>query len=85
MNHFFNVDIAAKYGMAEAVILEHMYFWLEKNRANDRNFFEGRYWTYNSVKALSVIFPYLTPKKIRSALLKLEKEGLVSCKFLQNI
>ena len=37
MNHSFNVEVAVEYGMAEAVILEYMYFWCQKNEANRKN------------------------------------------------
>lgn len=34
MNHSFDKDIAAAFGLAEAIILNHMQFWIEKNEAN---------------------------------------------------
>lgn len=77
MQHSFDIEIAAKYGVEAAVILNHLQFWIRKNQANHQHFHDGLYWTYNSVKALSDLFPYLTPWKIRSALEKLEKEGLI--------
>ena len=77
MNHSFNTDIAAIYGMPCAVILEHIWFWTCKNEANGKHFHDGLYWTYNSVKAFSKLFPYLTAKQIRTALEKLRAEGLV--------
>ena len=77
MEHHFNCEIAVKYGMAEAVILNHFEYWIEKNKANERNFYDGSYWTYNSVKAFKEIFPYLTEKKISSAIAKLKDEGII--------
>ncbi|MDE2518988.1 MAG: hypothetical protein O0W93_06205 [Methanocorpusculum sp.] len=77
MNHSFNVEVAVEYGMAEAVILEYMYFWCQKNEANRKNMKDGLAWTYNSIKALSELFPYLTEKKIISAIKHLEDEGLL--------
>ena len=41
MNHSFNVDIATKYGIEEAIVLENTYFWLEKNKANKRHLIDG--------------------------------------------
>ena len=46
MKHIFDVNIAKEYGIEIAILLENMNFWLEKNRANNTNFFDGRYWTY---------------------------------------
>ena len=77
MEHHFNVEIAEKYGILEAILLNNFYFWIKKNEANDKNFHEGRYWTYNSAKALHRLFPYASERKIRSAIKHLEDEGLV--------
>lgn len=77
MEHHFNVEIAEKYGILEAILLNNFYFWIKKNEANDKNFHEGRYWTYNSAKALHKLFPYASERKIRSAIKHLEDEGLV--------
>ena len=77
MNHSFNVEIATEYGIVEAILLEHLNFWITKNRANEVNFYDGRYWTYSSTKALAQLLPYVSPKTISRALHHLEDEGLV--------
>ena len=77
MEHHFDVSLAIKYGMVEAVIINHFQYWIEANRANDRNFHDGRYWTFNSMKAFSEIFPYLSESKIRNALKRLQDEGII--------
>lgn len=77
MEHHFNIDIASEYGMLEAVILNNLWFWIIHNKANDKNYHNGRYWTYNSVKALKELFPYATDKKIRNALKHLEEEEII--------
>lgn len=77
MTHFFDVDIAKEYGVAEAILLNNLWFWIAKNKANKRNYYDGRYWTYNSAKALSELFPYYSVKKIQRTLKKLEECGLI--------
>lgn len=77
MEHSFDIEIAAEYGIECAILLKHLYFWIKKNEANDENFFDGRYWTYNSVKAFSVLFPYMTERKVRYTLEKMEERGLI--------
>lgn len=77
MEHHFNVEVAEKYGMLEAVLLNHFHFWIKKNEANDRNYHDGHYWTYNSTRALHKLFPYVTERKIRYAIKHLENEGLL--------
>lgn len=77
MEHHFNIEIATRYGILEAVILNNFYFWIKKNEANDKNFHDGYYWTYNSAKALHKLFPYASERKIRNAIKMLEDEGLI--------
>ena len=50
MEHSFDIKIAKEYGIAEAIILKHIYFWVNKNALNGKNHIDGRYWTYNSVR-----------------------------------
>lgn len=85
MDHKFNVSIAEKYGMAEAVLLEGLSFWCMSNKANGRNINGGLAYTFNSIKALHGLYPYLSEKKIRTALAKLEEAGIiVSGSFNKN-
>ena len=75
--HSFEPDIAAQVGLNAAVIYQNILWWAEKNAANDRHFHDGLWWTYNSIAAFAELFPYLTGKQIRTALDKLEQEGLL--------
>lgn len=77
MNHSFDKDIAVAYGLAEAVILNHMQFWIEQNQANNVNFYDGSFWTYNTTKAYAEIFPYLSQRQIQCALKHLREEGIL--------
>ena len=73
MNHSFNIDYAELYGIEEAIILENIAFWIKKNETNNKNFYDGYTWTYNSAESFNKLFPYITPSKIRRCLLKLEE------------
>lgn len=77
MTHSFNVNIAKKYGINQAIIFQHLYFWIEKNRANEKHFYDGYYWTYNSAKAFTIIFSYMTERQINYSISKLIESGLV--------
>ena len=77
MNHSFNVFLAQELGVTQAILLENIYFWVSKNEFNQKNIFDGRAWTYNSIKAFAAQFPYLTERQIRSALLKMEQDGVI--------
>lgn len=77
MFHFFDVDLAKKYGVNCAILIANFDYWISKNKANNTNFYDGRYWTFNSKKAFSELFPYLSEKQIRTTLDKLIDEGLI--------
>ena len=57
--------VAAVYGLEEAIFLHSIMFWYRTNRGNDQNFHDGRWWTYNSVKAFEDIFPWWNKGQIR--------------------
>lgn len=77
MNHFFNVRIATEYGTNCAIILNNIYYWTIENEANNRNYYDGYYWTYNSIRAYKEIFPYMSEKTIRNSINKLIEEGIL--------
>ena len=61
----FNIEAARRYGVDGAIMLQGMAAWISKNRANERHFHDGRWWTYNSKAALARLFPFWTEKQIR--------------------
>ena len=73
----FKTEDAQRYGLHEAILLNHIRYWVEKNRANEKHFHDDRYWTYNSNKAYQSMFPFMTSWQIRSALNKLVDNGLI--------
>lgn len=77
MEHSFDIDLAKKYGILEAILLKNLWFWIKKNEANEKNFFDGTYWTYNSTKAFNELFPYASESTIKRTLKKLQDLGLI--------
>lgn len=77
MEHSFNVEAAKMIGIEGAILLKNIWWWCEKNAANEQNIHDGKAWTYNSIKAFGELFPYMTEKTIRNALKKMEKAGLI--------
>lgn len=75
--HNFQPDIAKRVGINAAVIYQNILWWAERNAANDKHFYDGYWWTYNSIAAFEELFPYLTGKQIRTALAKLVDEKLL--------
>lgn len=75
----FETADAIKYGVDCAIVLHAIRFWLEKNKANDKHFYDGRYWTYNSKQAWADLFPFFSATQVRRILDKLvEKKVLVT-------
>ena len=77
MQHHFNTEIAKQYDIITAILLDNFYYWIEKNRLNERNFKDGRYWTYNTKKAIAEWFPYLNERQLDYALKKMVEQGLL--------
>ena len=77
MFHIFDTEIATRYGINAAVIFQNIAFWCDHSRANNANFYDGHYWTFNSVRAFQDQFPYLGKKQIDNAIRKLVDEGLI--------
>lgn len=66
--HSFSVELAAKVGLEEALLLQHFYYWHQTNRENPDMVKDGRVWSYSSRKNILSVFPYLTDKKIRNTI-----------------
>lgn len=77
MQHSFDIDIACQYGILEAILLNHLWFWIEKNKANNQNYYDGYYWTFNSTRAYNELFPYASQRQIQNALKKLRDDEVI--------
>ncbi|WP_196595722.1 DnaD domain protein [Pectinatus frisingensis] len=77
MDYSFNKEIACQLGIEKAIMLQNIHFWIIKNVANETNYFDGNYWTYNTIKAFSGLFPFWTEKQIRRILFQLEEDGYI--------
>lgn len=67
--------LASLIGLNEAIILQQIKYWINKNKELGRNFVNGKYWTYNSVEEWKKQFPFWSNDTIRrtiQSLLKLE-------------
>lgn len=77
MNFTFDGYMAKEYGVDEAIMYNYFSYWIAKNKANDKHFYDGYTWTYNSQKALSELFPFWNRAKIQRIIASLEKQGLL--------
>ena len=77
MEHSFDIEVAQEYGIEEAIFIKHFQFWIKKNKANGTHLYDGRTWTYNSIKAFMDLFPYMSQKTIRTTLEHLRTKGVL--------
>ena len=75
MRYSFHTEIAARYGVEEAILLDHIRFWCEKNQSNRDCRKEGRCWMYASAARLAEHFSFWSVPKIRRLLKSLVRQG----------
>ena len=73
----FDPKIAKKIGVEEAIMFSNIEYWIEKNKANNKHFYDGYYWTYNSQMAFCKLFPFWTRNQIRRILDNLSENGYI--------
>lgn len=73
----FDSDVAKDVGVNAAVLFYNIAWWIEKNKANNVNFHDGDYWTYNSMKAYTEMFPFMSKQNIRTAIKVLQDGGYI--------
>ena len=71
------MDIAVEHGADVAIFVHNLVYWVEKNAANGKHYHDGRYWTYNSIKALGEMYPLWSASQIRTITKKAEDAGLI--------
>ena len=75
--HAFNVELATKYSIEEALLLQHFYYWYQNNKGKEYYTRDGRIWTYNSLGSICEILPYFNKTKVFRTLEKIEEGGFV--------
>lgn len=72
---YFNAEVAQVYGVDGAIFLHFMAFWVRKNRANKRHLHDGRIWTYNTLGALTELFPFWSRRQLERVIANLKDQG----------
>jgi len=75
MDYTFNSETAKAVGVDGAIMLKNIHYWILKNKANNKHFYDDNYWTYNSIKAFESLFPFWSNKQITRILKKLIDDG----------
>ena len=45
-----NTELACEIGLNEAIVLQQLHYWLERNKESRTDFRDGRYWTYGTIQ-----------------------------------
>ena len=79
MIHSFNTTLAERYGIEEAILIEHLYWWIHKNDCEDveEMIKNNRVWCRTTAKGIAKYIPYMSPQKIRRIILGLEGKIVV--------
>ena len=71
-----NKALARELGLNEALVLQQINYWIEINKKSGNNYHDGKYWTYNSIRAWQEKdFDYLSVDTVKRTFSKLEKAG----------
>lgn len=70
-------QLATLIGLNEAMVLQQIHYWVEINKKADKNFHEGKYWTYNSIEDWHKEFPFWSESTVKRILAKLRKSNLL--------
>ena len=71
MHHSFDINLAAEYGIEEALLIHHFQHWISVNQRLKRNFHEGRTWSYQTIDEIAAHFPYISKDRVVTILEKL--------------
>lgn len=82
-NHSFNITLAEKYGVEQAILIEHIYWWVHKNECDGIEDMakDGKVWCRSTAKGFAKYIPYLKPDKIWRILRKMEGHILLVGNF----
>ncbi len=69
--------VAQKYGLEESIFLDSIVYWYRVNRADNRNFHDGRWWTHNSISVYVQLFPWWSTKQIRRIINSCLEQGAI--------
>ena len=76
-DHSFDIELATIVGVEKAIILKNVDHWCRENarKTASEYFFDGQYWTAESLKSLAKKYPYMKRSSIARWVNELEKNG----------
>ena len=74
----FDKSLARKLGLNEAIVVQQIHYWLKVNEKSNRNYIDGRYWTYNTLKDWHKNdFDFMSVDTVKRTFTKLENLGIL--------
>lgn len=70
-------ELAARFGLNEAIVLQQIHYWIEINRQSGKNSIDGYWWTYNTYTEWQSQFPFWSESTVKRIIANLEKKGVV--------
>lgn len=78
VHHSFDINLACELGSTDlAILVHHFAHWIGINSRSERNFHEGKYWTYQTMNEILNHFPYWSLKHLKTLIEKLVKMGIL--------
>ena len=77
IERYYKVPIAKKYGIGEAIFIHNLAFWIKKNQANNRHYYRGYFWIYNSYKAFTEQFEEFSKSQIETIIKNLINKKVI--------
>lgn len=70
--------LAEKIGLNEAIVIQQLHYWIMQNKRQNKNYFEGKYWTFNTLKKWHLdTFYFWSLDTVKRTFKKLEEEGVL--------
>lgn len=71
-------SLAKNIGLNEAIVLQQIHYWITHNMKNNKNFYDGKYWTYNSItKWQQNEFIFMSIRTVERVFKNLEQKGIL--------
>ena len=77
-----NPQLAEKIGLNEAIVLQQIHYWLEKDGIGKD--YNGKHWIYSSYENWIKQFPFWSEATIKRTISNLKKEGLIDVEQLNK-
>lgn len=73
-SHAFDVHIATEYKSIEiAILVQHFQFWIMRNKRLNKNYYESRTWSFQTLAEIAACFPYWSFKQVERLMEKMVK------------